>query len=137
MQTTTADFVVVLLNAIGITASNNGAEVYLEKSAFFIGAPCSGLRSLISLITLAALYAYILEGTNRMKVVLLLASIPIALISNMFRITAILLIANSYGTEAAMNFFHNFSGITFFAIAIILLLLVGRCFGQLRFRKIF
>jgi exosortase len=137
MQVISASIVTQLLNAIGIKAANTGAEIYLEKSAFLVGAPCSGLRSLISLLTLSTLYAYALEGTNRMRGALLIASLPIAIISNIFRVTAILLIANSYGTEAALNFFHNFSGIVFFIIAIILLLAVGRCFGRLKFKKIF
>jgi exosortase len=137
LQVISASTAVSVLNAIGITASNLGAQVYLENDSFLIGAPCSGLRSLVSLLTLSTLYAYALEGTNVMRALLLIASLPIALISNIFRIVSILIIASKYGSEAALNFFHNFSGLVFFAVAILLLLAVGRCFGRLRFRRIF
>jgi len=72
-----------------------------------------------------------------MKVAIFLSALPLAIMANVLRISAILLIANAYGSEVAINFFHDFSSLLLFSIAAIGLLIVGRCFGSLRFKRIF
>ena len=137
LQAPSAASAASLVSALGVQASTTGSEIHLAKSAFDVGAPCSGLRSIISLLTLAALYAYLLEGSMYMKAAIFLSAVPIAIAANILRISSILLVANAYGGEAAMSFFHSFSSPLLFSMAIIGLLIVGRCFGSLRFKRIF
>lgn len=136
LQTPSAGLAATLVSALGIPATVTGAEICLTECAFEVGAPCSGLRSIISLLTLAALYAYLLEGSIFMKAAVFLSALPIAVAANVLRITAILLVANAYGSDAAMRFFHDFSSLLLFVISLIGLLIVGRCFGSLRFKRI-
>jgi len=137
LQAPSAGFASSIVNALGIGVTTIGAEIHLANSTFEVGAPCSGLRSIISLLTLAALYSYLLEGSIYMKATVFLSSLPLAIAANILRITSILLIANSYGAEVAMKFFHDFSSLLLFTVALAGLLLVGRCFGSLRFKRIF
>jgi len=137
LQAPSAGLAATLVSALGIPATVTGAEIRLTECAFDVGAPCSGLRSIISLLTLAALYAYLLEGSIVMKATVFLSALPIAIAANVLRITTILLVANAYGSDVAMRFFHDFSSLLLFSISLIGLLIVGRCFGSLRFKRIF
>ena len=137
LQAPSAGLAATLVSTLGIPATVTGAEIHLTECAFDVGAPCSGLRSIISLLTLAALYAYLLEGSIFMKAAVFLSALPIAVAANVLRITTILLVANAYGSDVAMRFFHDFSSLLLFSISLIGLLIVGRCFGSLRFKRIF
>jgi exosortase len=137
LQAPSAGLAATLVSALGIPATVTGAEIRLTECAFDVGAPCSGLRSIISLLTLAALYAYLLEGSIVMKAAVFLSALPIAIAANVLRITSILLVANAYGSDVAMRFFHDFSSLLLFSISLIGLLIIGRCFGSLRFKRIF
>jgi len=125
-----------LINMIGISAEYNGYEIHLSNSVFEIALACSGIRSIISLMAIAALFSYLIDGALIAKVIIFLSSIPLALIGNILRITSVLFIADRYGSEAAMNFFHSFSSLMLFIISLTGLFLVGRCFGRLKFKKI-
>ncbi len=126
-----------LANLIGIPAVRDGLLLTIPAGAFEVGVECSGINSLISLFMIGILFAYILEGSSLMKATILISTIPLALAGNILRITSILVIASKYGQEAAINYFHDFSSLLLFSVALFGLFLVGRCFGRLRFKKIF
>jgi exosortase len=111
---------------IGVAAQNQGSEVFLPNSTFTVGIPCGGLRSAVAIITLAALVAYIAKGNLGARALILLAAIPIALAANTFRIALLFAIANVWGAQTAMDYFHNISSPLLFAVAFILLLLLAR-----------
>ncbi len=126
-----------LANLLGMPVQREGLQLILPASTFEVGLECSGLRSIISLFTLASLYAYILEGGLAMKFIIVASSIPLALAGNILRIISVLAVANIYGASTAIRYFHDFSSLLMFSVALVGLFLVGRCFGRLRFRKIF
>jgi exosortase len=136
-QTVSVFFAAKMSNLIGIPTIREGLLLTIPAGAFEVGVECSGINSLISLFTIGTIFAYILEGSNLMKVTVLISTIPLALAGNILRITSILVIASKYGQEAAINYFHDFSSLLLFSVALIGLFLVGRCFGRLRFKKIF
>ena len=110
---------VATVNAIGIPCIAEGAKIILPDTFLEVGAPCSGIRSLISLLALGALFAYLLNISIIRRMVVFLSTIPIALLSNVIRITLLCLVAHIYGKEAALpgGFFHDFSGFLVFIIA--------------------
>ena len=126
-----------LANLFGIPAVRDGFIIIIPAGAFEVGVVCSGINSLISLSMIGIIFAYILEGSNLMKATIIISTIPLALAGNILRITSILVVAGKYGQEAAINYFHDFSSILLFSVALLGLFLVGRCFGRLRFKKIF
>lgn len=129
----TADFA----NLIGIPVHKEGLVLHIESGAFEVGLPCSGINSIISLFTIGVIFSFILEGSRLMKATILVSTIPLALAGNVLRITSVLAVANRYGEETAINYFHDFSSLIMFSVALIGLFLVGRCFGRLRFKKVF
>jgi exosortase len=83
---------------------------------------CSGIRSLISLLALAAGYGYLAEKSNVVRWFMFLAMIPLAIISNGTRVMFTALMAHYIGPQAAEGFMHEFSGWVIFVVATILFL---------------
>jgi len=115
-----------LINIFGIEAHTIGAEVHLKTSSFIVGAPCSGIRSIVSLLTLATLYTYLVNESTLKRGILVLLAIPLALVANILRISTILAIADIYGREVAIGFFHYASDLIFFLIALLTLFFARR-----------
>ncbi len=118
-----------VIGAIGIPVATTGAEIRLVESVFIVGIPCSGMNTLISLLALAAVFGYFLKEHFYKKTILLTMAIPIAILANLFCILSILVIANYYGTEAAMRFFHSYSSILLFVVAFLCLVLFTKLLG--------
>jgi len=118
----------MVLNAFGFPLYREGAVVHLARTMLVIDDPCSGIRSLISLLALGALIAYISRTTLLKKGILFLAAIPIAIFSNVLRVCALILAANGLGNQWAMpeHWFHTASGMGVFGISMILLFLLLR-----------
>jgi exosortase len=121
----------------GMPVEREGLVLKIPEGSFEVAYACSGLNSIISLLTIAVIYAYILEGGMIMKLTIIISSIPLALAGNIMRITSVLVVANKYGQETALNYFHEVSSLLLFCVVLVGLFLVGGCFGRLRFKKIF
>ncbi|VVB94656.1 Transmembrane exosortase (Exosortase_EpsH) [uncultured archaeon] len=137
LQTVSAIGTENLAYFVGIPVQRDGLILQTPAGAFEVALPCSGLRSVISLLTIGVIFAFILEGGMLMKLIVIASSVPLALAGNILRITSVLEVANKYGTEVAMNYFEGFSNLILFSIALLGLFMVGRCFGRLRLKKIF
>jgi exosortase len=137
IQTRSAIFSGNLASFLGLPVVRDGLVLSIPTGSFEVGLPCSGLRSIISLLMIAAIYSFALEGGMLMKYSIFISAVPLALDGNIIRITSVLFAARIYGQEAALNYFHDISSLIFFSIALIGLFAVGRCFGRLRFKKIF
>jgi exosortase len=100
---------------------------------------CSGIRSLMTLVTLAVVFAYFTspaddegKGGRRFErfrvmraVLVVLAAVPIAIITNAARVSGTGVLARYYGTEVADGFFHEFSGWVIYIAAFLLLFAFG------------
>lgn len=106
-----------LVNQMGISALRDGSTIYLPNGQLVIGDPCSGLRSLISLLALGAIFTQFFSVSVMRKNILFLSAIPIALTSNVLRIIALLWVTYVYGEKVALGFFHDLSGMLVFVFA--------------------
>lgn len=113
------------LQSIHIPVLREGNLIQLSTTIMDVTEACSGIRSLVTLITLGTLFAYIKEDTNWKRSVIIGSTIPIAIIANAFRVTGTGILAEYIGEETAVGFYHTFSGWIVFVIAFILLLIVG------------
>ena len=129
LQSLATHWSAAIVGAVGIPVAVTGAEIHLPHSAFVIGLPCSGMSTLISLLALAALLAYILKGRTYKRVVLFLLAFPIAILANLIRVVSLLLIGNHWGAEVAMTYFHHYSSLVFYLVALLLLGLIARLLG--------
>lgn len=100
---------------------------------------CSGIRSLMTLVTLAVVFAYFTspsdeDGTGGRRferfrvlraVLVVLAAVPIAILTNAARVSGTGILARYYGTEVADGFFHEFSGWVIYVVAFLMLFAFG------------
>ncbi len=93
---------------------------------------CSGIRSLMSLLALAAGYGYVVERSVAVRWLMVLAMVPLAIISNGMRIMITAIMAHYIGPQAAEGFMHEFSGWVIFVVATILFLLLHSLITYIR-----
>ena len=118
-----ADFVEV----VGIPVLLDGAYLALPNGVIEIENACSGLRSLIALTSLGAVYAYLAPLSTARKWILLVASVPIALAANLIRVVAMVLVSYRYGPRGRAFEWTDFTtGLLVFALAFVGLYLVSR-----------
>ena len=100
-----APLIGVRLNTVGTTLSEvNG------KWGFDIAEGCSGIRSLVAIIMLTAIYAHVFEKVFWKKIVLLACSIGFAIVANIGRVFTIILIARLGYPRFAGGLYHEYSG---------------------------
>lgn len=109
------------LPIIGVPVLREGNIINLPSMPLEVAQACSGIRSLMSLTTLAIIYGYLLESRISLRVVLAVASFPIAVAANAFRIVGTGLIVQYWDPEKAEGFFHLFSGWLVFVVSLLML----------------
>ena len=115
-----------ILPWLGVPTLHEGNIIELPIMKLEVAEACSGIRSLMSLFTLAVFYGYFLERTTKRRVILALASIPIAVTANVVRIVGTGLCVQYWDPEKALGFFHEFSGWVIFVISLVCLYLIHR-----------
>jgi exosortase len=115
-----------ILPMLGVPVLQEGNVIQLPVMKLEVAEACSGIRSLMSLFALAVFYGYFLERTTRRRVILALASIPIAVAANVVRIVGTGLCVQYWDPDKALGFFHEFSGWVMFVISLCCLYLVHR-----------
>lgn len=115
-----------LLDAIGVTIRRDGVRLFSESGfSFEVSGACSGLRSLLAMTALTAVYAFFTQRTLFKKWLLFLFSIPLAVAGNIARITTIGLVAEAFGERFALSIYHDYSGYIVFAVGILLMVTIG------------
>ena len=109
-----------IVRLLGVPIIVNGAQISLPNAQLVVGAQCSGLRSIVTLMTLVALVVFLVEGAWRKKLLLALSSIVIAALGNVLRVSSLLGVANIWGADAGFKYYHDYSGIVFFLSALAL-----------------
>lgn len=111
---------------LGLEITVIGNAITLPNADLVIGAQCSGINSMIALTSLNALAAYVLAGPLWRRIALVLLAIPIAMAGNILRVANLLFVARAWGAAAAFQFYHTYSGILFFVLALLLLIPLTR-----------
>lgn len=107
---------------LGIMVQRDGMSLFLTTGALRIENACSGMQSLVSLMALGALFAYMAGGNPLQRVTLFLFSIPIALLVNIIRINSLCIVGTATSVETATGFFHDASGYVLFGLGFVLLM---------------
>jgi exosortase len=115
-----------LLPFFGVPVLREGNIIKLPVMDLEVAEACSGIRSLMSLFTLAVFYGYFMEKSRWRQVVVVLASIPIAIAANAVRILGAGLCVQYWNPEMAQGFLHEFSGWVIFLVSLASLYLVHR-----------
>jgi len=110
-----------ILPVCGVPVFREGNVINLPAMPLEVAQACSGIRSLLSLPTLAIMYGYLMEKSQVIRVVLALASIPIAVAANGLRIVGTGLLVQYWDPDKAEGFFHLFSGWLIFVVSLLML----------------
>ena len=117
-----------MLNGIGIAAVRSGTAIYSAVAGGFefdVADPCSGLRSLLAMTALTAVYAYFTQRTLVRQWLLFMASIPLAVVGNISRIVTVAVVAEAFGGKIALGLYHDYSGYILFTASITMMVLIG------------
>ena len=126
LQTLASILAASMLRALGVPVLLQGHIIIIPAMPLEVAEACSGIRSLLSLVTLTIIYGYLMETSVSLRVVLALASIPIAVIANSLRIVGTGLVVQYWSPDKAEGFFHAFSGWLIFVVSLIMLFLLHR-----------
>ena len=132
MKLLAASLATTMLKLGGMPAVQAGSMIRVPGISVIVDDTCSGLRSLISLITLSTLWTALMprHTTRWQRLTVVASSIPIAVVANMVRIILLVLLAAVYGSEAAEGFLHYGSGIVVFGVALVVLAWLSRTVEQ-------
>jgi exosortase len=111
---------------LGVPVLRQGNIIVLPKMVLEVADACSGIRSLMSLVTLAIIYGYLMERSLWMRAVLALAAVPIAIVANSLRILGSGLLVQYWDAEKAEGFFHIFQGWMMFVASLAMLYFLHR-----------
>ena len=119
-----------VLSLCGVPVLREGNVLFLPTTTLEVAQACSGIRSLVSLLTLAILLGKFTEPARWRRVALAVCAVPVAIAANAARVAGTGLLADWIGPQAAQGFFHEFSGWVVFVIAFSLLLAVQRALAM-------
>jgi exosortase len=126
LQLLASRFGELALMAWQIPVLREGNVINLANTSLEVAEACSGIRSLISLLTLGIVYGYFTDSRNWVRIILAIGTIPIAIAANGIRVAGTGIAAHHYGPEAAQGFFHSFSGWIIFIAAFIMMFILYR-----------
>jgi exosortase len=110
-----------LLPLLGVPVLREGNVIHLPFITLEVAEACSGIRSLISLLTLAIIYGYLLEKRIWVRCLLAAASIPIAVAANSVRIIGTGLLVQYWAPDKAEGYFHLSWGWLIFVVSLAML----------------
>lgn len=127
LQLIAAGWAVDSLQAFGIPALLEGNIIHLAHTQLFVAEACSGLRSLMALMTLGVVFAqFFRPGQLVQQCILIASTIPIAIVVNAVRVSLTGILAHNFGRETATGFIHDFQGMITFGMAFFMLLALAR-----------
>jgi exosortase len=115
-----SSWTVSLLHVLGYPVASSGVTIYIGQYELLVAAACAGLNSIVTLTALCFFYVYLRHRSNLIAfLVISIAAIPIAIISNFVRVMALVLITYYFGDAAAQGFIHDFAGLLMFSVALL------------------
>jgi exosortase len=118
LATTSSTFI---MQAIGLPALSEGNVITLNEARLNVVEACSGLRMLVVFVALSSAMALLARRPLLDRLILLVSAIPIAVVSNILRITATGILHETTSSETANAFFHDLGGWLMMPLALILL----------------
>jgi len=110
-----------ILRWLGVPVLREGNVIVLPRMPLEVAEACSGIRSLMSLGTMAIIYGYFADTSVWRRVLLAFMAIPVSVAANALRIVGTGLTVQYWDPDKALGFFHEFSGWLIFVVSLIML----------------
>lgn len=122
LQLISSQWSATFMQFYGMSVYREGNIIDLGFTQLQVADACSGLHSLISLVVLGILLAYLFKTAFWKRAVLLVSTVPISIITNSLRISLTGILYEVWGARVAEGFFHGFSGWFIFMLSLGVLL---------------
>jgi len=93
---------------LGINVLQEGTRIFDSHGAYQyeVAAACSGIRSLVATLALATIYAFVKLRSPWRRLLVVFSAVPLAVASNVLRLTSIIVSAEAFG-QSAGNYVHK------------------------------
>ena len=122
---------VYVIQTLGIPAVAQGNVINLTEGQLGVVEACSGLRMLMLFFAVCLGAAFVLRCPLWKKVVIVVCAVPIAVLSNVARITVTAFLHETVSPELADKVFHDMAGLLMMPLAMLLLWGVWVLLGKL------
>jgi exosortase len=113
---------VELMSALGANIAGTANIILINGYQLQVASACSGVNSLIGITAIGLFYIYLRHGSQpRYAAAMLLALIPVAILTNFIRIIVLILVTQWFGDGTIFSLTHDFGGIALFVVALLLL----------------
>lgn len=120
-----------LLRQAGYPVARSGVVLHLSQYRLLVDDACSGLYSMIFLAALGALFAHLAGIRSRLhRVLLLVCSLPVAIVANLIRVLLISLTTYHAGDRIGQGPIHDLAGVVMFLVALSMLLTLDALLRQ-------
>jgi exosortase len=114
-----------IVEPMGIPIVREGVTMTVGPYQLLVEDACSGLNSLIGLISITTFYIYLLRNAGwRYSLFLVMLIIPIAVFANVIRIVTLILLTYFFGDAVGQGFLHVTAGLFLFALSLLLMFLL-------------
>jgi exosortase len=113
-------------NLFGLPVYREGNVIHLPDRTLQVVQACSGLRSMISLLTLSAIFGYLTLKSNLLRTILFFSGIPAAILVNIIRVVLMVVAFYYFNYNLTTGTTHTIFGIIIFALALIFIAITKR-----------
>jgi len=133
LQRLAASVAVTVLQLTGVDAENSGNIISMQfvkhgmtiQRSLNVAEACSGLKSLMTFVTLAAAIAFLSNRPLWQKIFIVFSALPIAIFCNVMRVAGQGLLDRYVSQQLSESYAHQFVGLLMMVPAFFLLLLVA------------
>jgi len=126
LQILASQFGESVLMALQIPVLREGNVINLANTSLEVAEACSGIRSLITLVSLGIACGYFMDKRGWVRTALAVTTVPVAIAANGLRVAGTGVAAYWYGPSVAHGFLHTFSGWLVFVTAFIMLMIAHK-----------
>ncbi|WP_319409046.1 exosortase/archaeosortase family protein [uncultured Desulfosarcina sp.] len=116
----------VVIRLLGVPIFREGNVMTIPQKTFEVVEACSGLRSMIALLTLSVIMGYFILRRPVSKMVLVAASVPTAILVNIIRVVSMILLFHFFKLDLTEGTLHTVMGLAIFTIALLILFLLQK-----------
>jgi exosortase len=111
-----------IAGVLGVPIVRDGVTMTAGPYLLLVEDACSGLNSLIGLVSITLFYVYLARSAGwKYTVFLLSLIIPIAIFANVIRIVILILLTYHFGDAVGQGFLHVTAGLVLFGVSLVLM----------------
>ncbi|WP_424193378.1 exosortase B [Ampullimonas aquatilis] len=123
MKTAVSYVVEQILYGMGYPISRNGVILTIGQYQLLVADACAGLHTLFTLEAMGLLYLNLIRHHSILRNLILgILIVPISFLSNVIRVSVLVLITFYFGDSAGQGFLHGFAGMVLFLTALLLII---------------